>query len=199
MKAWQIAGAAMLSLTLPMSIPAEAITISIDDSTEAIKGTIDNVNCQDVSSKMLEEVQCTATVPRADFSRNQVFRIVVTEGAADADPVIVSDRAILSLADIALTTDATLTFSYQSDVDGSPLPDLVGVPHISEKAEIDLAAEFRKIPNFKAPDDFKITVKNDVPGPGTLLLISIGAVGVIALGGCGRIDWSGYKTRHGAK
>src|SRR5262249_6116031 len=109
------------------------------------------------------------------------------------DPVIVSDRAILSLADIALTTDATLTFSYQSDVDGSPLPDLVGVPHISEKAEIDLAAEFRKIPNFKAPDDFKITVKNDVPGPGTLLLISIGAVGVIALGGA--VGLTGRATK----
>lgn len=178
----------MLSMTVAMSGPAGAITISIDDSTEAIKGTIDNANCQDVSSKTVEEIQCTATVPRTDFSRNQVFRIVVTEGAPDADPVVVSDRAILSFADIALTTDATLTFSYQSDVDGTPLPDLPGVPHISEKTEIDLGAEFRKIPNFKAPDDFKITVKNDVPEPATLLLISVGAVGVIALAGCGRID-----------
>ncbi len=195
MNIFQVAGAAVISVTIAMSTPAGAITIAIDDSTETIKGTIGNANCMDVSSKTLEEIQCTATVPRADFSRNQVFRIVVTEGAPDADPVVVSDRAILSFADIAFTTDATLTFSYQSEVEGTPLPDLAGVPHIGEKTEIDLVAEFRKIPNFKAPDDFMITVKNDVPEPATLLLFGVGALGVITIARSGQMGWPRHRRR----
>jgi hypothetical protein len=179
MKPTWVVGLATVVLTIAMSTSVGAITIAIDDSTEAIKGTIDNANCQDVSSKTLEDIQCTGTVARADFARNQVFRIVVTEGAPDADPIVVSDRAFLSLADIAFSTDATLTFEYQSDVEGTPLPDLGGVPHIGEQAQIDLGAEFRKIQGFKAPDDFKITVKNDVPTPTTLWLVGAGTIGLI--------------------
>ena len=179
MKATWLVGLAILVLTIAVSTSVDAITIAIDDSTETIKGTIDNANCQDISSKTLEDIQCTATVARADYARNQVFRIVVTEGAVDADPIVVSDRALLTLADIAFSTDATLTFEYQSDVEGTPLQDLAGVPHIAEQAQIDLVAEFRKIQGFKAPDDFKITVKNDVPVPATLWLVGAGTIGLI--------------------